>query len=98
MLTQYGEVPHEMVCKSKSFTNPAFQMPFGSRGQFGHMLGLSLTGLSEILGPAVWSALSDLRDLSDTGQSWLFKLDCYSVMQQTYDASPKAAGYWEKVQ
>ena len=98
MPTQYGEVPHEMVCKSKSCTNPAFQMPFGSRGQFGHMLYLSLTGLREILGPAVWSALSDLRDLSDTGQSWLFKFDCYSVMQQTYDASPKADGYWEKVQ
>lgn len=65
MLTQYGEVPHEMVCKSKSFTNPAFQMPFGSRGQFGHMSDLSLTGLREMLGTAVWWALSDLRDLSD---------------------------------
>ena len=61
----------------------------------GHTLYVNFTALTEILGPVSASAGSDLCDLADTGQSWLFNLDYTLITSETCDVLPKAPQYWE---
>ena len=61
----------------------------------GHTLYVNFTALTEILGPVSASAGSDLCDLADTGQSWLFNLDYTLITSEMCDVLPKASQYWE---
>jgi len=61
----------------------------------GHTLYVNFTALTEILGPVSASAGSDLCDLADTGQSWLFNLDYTLITPETCDVLPQAPQYWE---
>ena len=61
----------------------------------GHTLYVNFTALTEILGPVSASAGSDLCDLADTGQSWLFNLDYTLITSEMCDVLPKAPQYWE---
>ena len=61
----------------------------------GHTLYVNFTALTEILGPVSASPVSDLCDLADTGQSWLFNLDYTLISSETCDGLPRAPQYWE---
>ena len=61
----------------------------------GYTLYVNFTALTEILGPVTASAVSDLCDLKDTGQSWLFNLDYTSITSETCDGLPQVPQYWE---
>ena len=61
----------------------------------GHTLYVNFTALTEILGPVSASAVSDLCELTDTGQSWLFNLDYTLITSETCDVLPQAPQYWE---
>ena len=61
----------------------------------GHTLYVNFTALTEILGPVSASAGSDLCDLADTGQSWLFNLNYTLITPETCDVLPQAPQYWE---
>ena len=61
----------------------------------GHTLYVNFTALTEILGPASASDVSDLCELTDTGQSWLFNLDYTLITSETCDGLPQASQYWE---
>ena len=61
----------------------------------GHTLYVNFTALTEILGPVSASAGSNLCDLEDTGQSWLFNLDYTLITSEMCDVLPKAPQYWE---
>ncbi len=61
----------------------------------GHTLYVNLIALIEILGPITSSAVSDLCDLSGTGQSWIFNLDYTLITSQTCDGLPRTSQYWE---
>ena len=61
----------------------------------GHTLYVNFTALTEILGPVSASAVSDLCDLTDTGQSWLFNLDYTLITSKTCDVLPQVPQYWE---
>ena len=61
----------------------------------GHTLYVNLIALIEIFGPITSSAVSDLCDLSGTGQSWIFNLDYTLITSQTCDGLPRTSQYWE---
>ena len=61
----------------------------------GHTLYVNFSALTEILGPVSASAGSNLCDLADTGQSWLFNLDYTLITSEMCDVLPKAPQYWE---
>ena len=61
----------------------------------GHTLYVNFTALTEILGPVSASAVSDLCELTDTGQSWLFNLDYTLITSETCDVLPQAPQYWD---
>ena len=61
----------------------------------GHTLYVNFTALTEILGPVSASAASDLCQLTDTGQSWLFNLDYTLITSETCGVLPHAHQYWE---
>jgi hypothetical protein len=61
----------------------------------GHTLFVNFTALTEILGPVSASAVSDLCELTDTGQSWLFNLDYTLISSETCEVLPQAPQYWE---
>ena len=61
----------------------------------GHTLYVNFTALTEILGPVSASAVSDLCELTGTGQSWLFNLDYTLITSETCDVLPQAPQYWE---
>ena len=60
----------------------------------GHTLYVNFTALTEILGPVSASAVSDLCELTDTGQSWLFNLEYTLITSETCDVLPQAPQYW----
>ena len=61
----------------------------------GHTLYVNFTALTEILGPVSASAVSDICELTDTGQSWLFNLDYTLITSETCDVLPQTHQYWE---
>ena len=60
-----------------------------------HTLYVNFTALTEILGPVSASAVSDLCELTDTGQSWLFNLEYTLITSETCDVLPQTPQYWE---
>ena len=61
----------------------------------GNTLYVNFTALTEILGPVSAAAVSDICDLTNTGQSWLFNLDYTLITSDTCEGLPKAPQYWE---
>ena len=61
----------------------------------GHTLYVNAIALAQILGPASASAVSDLCDLTNAGQSWRFNLDYVAITSDSCGALPQAPQYWE---
>ena len=61
----------------------------------GHTLYANSIALAQILGPVSASAVSDLCDLTNAGQSWLFNLDYIAITTDSCGALPQAPQYWQ---
>ena len=61
----------------------------------GHTLYVNAIALAQILGPASASAVSDLCDLTNAGQSWRFNLDYVAITTDACGALPQTPPYWE---